>query len=447
MDVMTFADKAFKISREKGFEEAEIYYSSGGEFQLSSLNGEIESYKDASSTEVYFRGLMNGKIGAAFSEVLSEEAAELLVDEAFQNHSVASGEDIYVFHDGSGDYTSFDGYSGAFQKKAVKEKIDTVTKLEKAALDFDKRIVMIPTCITADSWSEVVIVNTLGLNKRYKSDYGFAVVVSLAEDEKSKKTGFSFSLVRRPEELDVERIGHEASRRAVEQLGAGKVKSGRYRVIFRNDVFGQLFGTFMSMYSADNVQRGLSILKGKEGTAIGSSRLTVYDDPLLPESPYSKPFDDEGFPTSKKAIVENGKLMTFLYDLRTAKKDGKKSTGNSVRGTHRAKPSIAPVNTVIERGEKSFDELLETMGEGIFVTDLTGLHSGTNQVSGEFSLGASGFYVRNGKISNPIEQFTISSNILKVYNGIAEVGCDPISSIYRVTSPSVLVDEIDVASE
>ncbi len=447
MDIKTFADKAFEISRKRGFEESEIYYSSGGEFQLSSLNGEIDSYKDASSTEVYFRGLKSGKIGAAFSEVLSEEAAELLVDEAFQNYSVASGEDVYVFHDGSGDYAQFDGYSGDFQKKSVKEKIDTVIALEKSALDYDKRIVMIPTCRTADSWSELVIVNTLGLNKTYKSDYGFAVVVSLAEDEKSKKTGFSFSLVRRPEELDVERIGHEASRRAVEQLGAGKVKSGRYRVIFRNDVFGQLFGTFMSMYSADNVQRGLSVLKGKEGTAIGSSRLTVYDDPLLPESPYSKPFDDEGFPTSKKAIVENGKLMTFLYDLRTAKKDGKKSTGNSVRGTHRAKPSIAPVNTVIERGEKSFDELLETMGEGIFVTDLTGLHSGTNQVSGEFSLGASGFYVRNGKISNPIEQFTISSNILKVYNGIAEVGCDPISSIYRVTSPSVLVDEIDVASE
>ncbi|HDP78446.1 MAG TPA: TldD/PmbA family protein [Mesotoga infera] len=447
MDFKTFVDKAFEMSRRKGFDEAQIYYARGGEFQLSSLNGEIDSYKDASSTEIYFSGLKNGKIGTAFSEVLNEESAELLVGEAFENHSVASGEDVYSFYDGSGKYPEFDGYSGAFQKKSVEEKMDTVISLERTALDYDKRILMVPTCRTADTWSEVFIVNTLGLNKHYKSDGGFAVVVSLAGDEKSKKTGFSISLVRTPDDLDVQRMGNESSRRAVEQLGAGNVKSGKYRVVFRNDVFGQLFGTFTSMYSADNVQRGLSVLKGKEGTVIGSSKLTVYDDPFLPESPYSKPFDDEGVPTYRKAMVENGKLKTFLYDLRTAAKEGKKSTGNSVRGTYRSKPSIVPVNIVIQRGEKSFDELLETMGEGILVTELTGLHSGTNQVSGEFSLGASGFYVKGGKISNPIEQFTISSNILKVYNGIAEIGSDPLSSIYRVSSPSVLIDEIDVASE
>jgi len=447
MDFNTFADKAFKISREKGFDEAEIYYSKGGEFQLSSLNGEIDSYTDASSIEVYFRGLKNGKIGTAFSEILSEEAATLLVEEAFENCSIASGEDVYIFHDGTGEYRDFEGYSGAFQKKTVKEKIDTVVSLEKLALEYDKRIVMVPTCRTADTWSEVTIINTLGLNRRYKSDGGFAVVVSLAGDEKSKKTGFSFSLVRTPEELDVKGVAEEASKRAIDQLGARNVKSGKYRVVFRNDVFGQLFGTFTSMYSADNVQRGLSVLKGKMGTVIGSSKLTVYDDPFLPESPYSKPFDDEGVPTRKKALVEKGELKTFLYDLRTAAKDGTKSTGNSVRGTYRSKPSIAPVNTVVRSGDLSFDALLESMGEGILVTDLTGLHSGTNQVSGEFSLGASGFFVKDGKISNPIEQFTISSNILKVYSGILEVGSDSVSSIYRVSSPSVLIDEIDVASE
>jgi PmbA protein len=447
MDWKTFKDRVFSISKKKGFEEAELYYARGSEFQLSSLKGEIDSYNDATSSGVYFRGLKTGKIGAAFTEILDEEAADMLVDEAYENLLIASGKDIYFLHDGSGQYSEFNGFSGAFATQPVEDKIEKVITLERAALGYDKRIIMVPSCRLADSQSEVTIVNTLGLERHYRADGGYAVIVSLAGEGNSKKTGFTFAVARKPDDIDVLTLGREASKRAVEQLGAGKVKSGKYRVLLRNDVFGQFFGTFTSMYSAEYVHKGLSILAGKEGTKIASEHLSVYDDPFLPSSPGSRPFDDEGVPTKVKGLVENGVLKTFLYDLKTAAKDGRESTGNAIKPNYRSKPSISTINTVIKPGKKDFQELLKELGDGIVVTDLTGLHSGANPVSGEFSLGASGFLVKNGEIVNPIEQFTVSSSILKVYNSIEAVGSDSMPSIFKVMSPSVVISEVDVASE
>jgi len=447
MEWKKFKDTVFALAKKKGFDEAEIYYSSGSEFQLSSLRGEIDSYNDATSLGVYFRGLKSGKIGAAFAEELTDETASMLVDEAFENYSIASGNDVYFLHDGSGEYPQFEGFSGAFSAQPVVEKIERVITLERSALEYDKRIIMVPTRRLGDSRSEVFIVNTLGLDRHYSSDGGVAVVVALAGEGDSKKTGFTFKIAREPGDIDVSALGKEASKRAIDQLGAGRVKSGKYRVLFRNDMFGQLFATFTSMYSAENVQKGLSIIAGKEGTKIASELLTVYDDPLLPISPNSRPFDDEGVPTVKKTLVENGVLKTFLYDLKTAAKAGTKSTGNAIKSSYRAKPSISMINTVVQPGEKSFNTLVSELDEGIVVTELTGLHSGANPISGEFSLGASGFYVKNGSIVNPVEQFTISSSILKVYNSIVAIGSDAMPSIFRVSSPSVVVSEMDVASE
>lgn len=447
MEWKTFQDKVFKLASRKGFEEAELYYARGGEFQLSSLKGEIENYNDATFSGVYFKGLKSGKIGASYAETLSGETAEMLVNEAFENYSIASGGDVYYLYDGSGEYPEFDGYTGEFRTQPVQEKIDKVLALERNALEYDRRIIMAPNCSIADTWMEVFIVNTLGLDKHYRADGGYAVIVSLAGENGDKKTGFSFALARTPQELDVEALGMSASKKAIDQLGAGKIKSGKYKVLFKNDVFGQLFGTFMGMYSAENVQKGLSLLAGREGEKIASDKLTVYDDPLLSISPNSRPFDDEGVPCQKKAIIENGTLKTFLYDLKTAAKAGVQSTGNAIKGSYRSKPTIAPVNTVIEAGRKSYAELVEALGEGIIVTSLSGLHSGANPISGEFSLGANGFQVKNGKVHTPLEQFTISSNILNIYGGIVEIGSDSVSSIYRVTSPSVLAQEIDVASD
>lgn len=196
MEWKKFKDTVFALAKKKGFDEAEIYYSSGSEFQLSSLRGEIDSYNDATSIGVYFRGLKSGKIGAAFAEELTDETASMLVDEAFENYSIASGNDVYFLHDGSGEYPLFEGFSGAFSAQPVEEKIERVIALERSALEYDKRIIMAPTCRLGDSRSEVFIVNTLGLDRHYSSDGGVAVVVALAGEGNSKKTGFTFTIAR-----------------------------------------------------------------------------------------------------------------------------------------------------------------------------------------------------------------------------------------------------------
>jgi PmbA protein len=167
--------------------------------------------------------------------------------------------------------------------------------------------------------------------------------------------------------------------------------------------------------------------------------LKIKDVPYYEGSLSNASFDSEGVPTKEKTIIENGEFKTFLYNLKTAKKEGKESTGNaSGRG-------IAPINLLVESGEKSFDELLKELNNGIIITSLEGLHSGANPISGEFSLGAQGLKVENGEIVSGVEQITISGNFLEMMKKVEQVGNDMWISFGGTITPSVIISEIDIA--
>ena len=279
-----FKDTVFALAKKKGFDEAEIYYSSGSEFQLSSLRGEIDSYNDATSIGVYFRGLKSGKIGAAFAEELTDETASMLVDEAFENYSIASGRTC-TFTTGRG-VPMFEGFSGAFSAQPVEEKIERVIALERSALEYDKRIIMAPTCRLGDSRSEVFIVNTLGLDRHYSSDGGVAVVVALAGEGNSKKTGFTFTIAREPGDIDVSALGKEASRaidqpepEGQERKVQGAVQKRYVRPALR-DLHEYVFGRERSKRALHN--RGQRRYEDRLGTAHRLRRSPPADQPEQP---------------------------------------------------------------------------------------------------------------------------------------------------------------------
>ncbi|WP_240739410.1 metallopeptidase TldD-related protein [Marinitoga lauensis] len=193
------------------------------------------------------------------------------------------------------------------------------------------------------------------------------------------------------------------------------------------------------MISAENAQKNMSPLKGKIREKIASDILKIKDVPFYEGSLSNAAFDSEGVPTKEKNIIGNGEFKTFLYNLKTAKKEGKKSTGNASGG------GIAPINLLVEPGEKSFDDLLKELDNGIIITSLEGLHSGANPVSGEFSLGAQGLKVENGKIVGGVEQITVSGNFLDILKKVEAVGNDMWISFGGTISPSVIISEIDIA--
>lgn len=209
--------------------------------------------------------------------------------------------------------------------------------------------------------------------------------------------------------------------------------------------------TFCDVFSSEAAQKGLSLLKGKEGESVAASMVTIYDDPLCEKAVFHSHFDDEGVASQKKTVVAEGVLETLLYNLKTAAKAGKTSTGNAYKASYGSKVTVAPTNFYIQPGEKTLCQLFEQMGKGLYVTDIMGMHAGANSITGDFSLEAKGFLVEDGKKGGPVELFTIAGNFFTLLKDIQEVGSDlqfdmP-SGAGQIGSPSLLIGNLAVAGE
>ena len=208
-----------------------------------------------------------------------------------------------------------------------------------------------------------------------------------------------------------------------------------------------LLSTFSGIFNADSAQKGLSLLKNREGDMIASPIVTIVDDPLLENGMASTPFDDEGVATFKKEVVLNGKLITLLHNLKTANKAGVKTTGNGIKSSYSSPISIYPTNFYIEKGDKSLDEIIKDIDEGLMVTSFAGLHSGANSVTGDFSLAAKGFYIKEGKKVFPVEQITVAGNYFDLLKDIEAIGEDLEFPMSSIGSPSVVIKELSVAGK
>ena len=231
-------------------------------------------------------------------------------------------------------------------------------------------------------------------------------------------------------------------------LDSRSIKSGKYPTILNHEVVGSLLGLFVQMVSAENVQKGFSLLKDRLNEEIISEKLSIIDDPAYPDSIHNVPADAQGVATNKKNIVQNGRLKTYLHSIKTAKKDKTEPTGNAFRSSYKGTESINPVNIVIEKGDLSSEELIEKMGEGVLITNVQGMHAGANAVSGEFSLSAEGFRIENGKKAYPIEQITLNGNLLSMLRDVIEVGADKQQAMtfsYGTFVPSLYIKEMDIA--
>lgn len=202
--------------------------------------------------------------------------------------------------------------------------------------------------------------------------------------------------------------------------------------------------TFCGMFSAENAQQGLSLLAGKEGETVASMAVTLMDDPLLKDGFASSPFDAEGSASRTKAVIENGVLKTLLHNRKTARKQGVETTGNAAR-SYASGMTVAPTNMFFKPGEKSLDELMANMGDGIVITDVSGLHAGANVISGDFSLISGGYMVEGGKRGRSVEQITVAGNFYKLLESIQAVGNDLLFPGGGIGCPSVDVGTLVIS--
>ena len=452
MDRKEFISRLFDRARQRAGEAAdfacEACYSESDSFEVQVKNGEIYQYNVSDGGGLGFRALVNGRMGYASTQILDEDAIDLLVDGALENAAVVESEDRQFLFPGSERYPKLKLFDPALDAIGAAEKIEMARKLEKLTLARDARIAQVEDCAVFYARSESGIVNTLGLDVTEKSNLLGGYVVAVAREGEKVNTGFRLFTAMKPEDIDLEKTATLAAEEALSGLDAAQAASSSYRVLLRNDVAAALLQTFGGVFSAENAQRGLSRLKGREGERVAADCVTLMDDPHRPDSASSASFDGEGVATFPKAVIENGVLKTLLHNLKTAHKQGVQTTANASRPGYAAPVGVAPSNFCIRPGEADFDGMLEKLGEGLLITDLQGMHAGANPITGDFSLAAKGFAVHGGKRAGAVNQITVAGNFYELLLGIEAVGADfefqyPGASCFG--SPSLLVEKLSVA--
>ncbi|NSW91550.1 MAG: TldD/PmbA family protein [Firmicutes bacterium] len=449
MEFREFKDKLFKAAREAGFTDFEVYYALGESFKVTVYQKEIDNYSVNVTKGLGFRGIYNGRMGYAYTEILDEESVNLLVKNAKTNAIVKDNDDLEVIYRGDDKYIDINCFNEELPKVGENEKIRLALEMETMALEKDKRVKDIKYCGIQSFEGNINIVNSKGLDLSHRANGIYAVLIPVVQDGDRATTSVAFKSSRNINDIKVEDLVNEAVEKALAYIGAGVVKTGKYKVVLNNEVASDLLETYADIFSADKVQKGMSLLKNKTGKIVGSKTLTIIDDPLLENGMASTPFDGEGVACHTKEIVREGQLVTLLHNLRTALKDGVKSTGNASRPSYSSTIDISPTNFYVKAGELDLEELLRKMQNGLLITELQGLHSGANTISGDFSLAAKGFEILNGEISRPIEQITIAGNFYQLMLDIEEVGNDIKFGIPSgggcFGSPSLLIRELSVA--
>lgn len=438
-----FKNALFEIALKKGCEAAEVYAASSDGFSVNVLKGEIIKYSVERNTGLNLRVLYGGKSGYAYTEVY--EDAESLVDHAIDNAKVIENTDVNPMQ-GKCDYPDIEKKPNPIVDMAEDEKINIALNLERDTLGFDDRVNRMAFCSVDTGVSTEHIYNTLGLAADSTDRYSYVVVAPILRQGEDEHESFAFKFG--PDIMQYDEIIKEAVDNALMQFNAKTVDSGEYRILIRNDAAGDLLAAFSSIFSAERVQKGLSLLAGKLGEPIASPLVSIVDDPFEKDNP--RAFDAEGVPSVLTTVVEDGVLKSYLHNLKTALKDGVASTSNAGRGGVSAPVDVAPSNFYILKGEKSFAELTEELSSGLIITELSGLHAGLNPVSGDFSLIAKGLLVEGGSIIRSVDQITVAGNFLDLLKNIIGVGSDlrfGIPGGSRIGSPSLLIEKLIVSGK
>lgn len=447
MEFNKFKELLFEKAEQEGFDECEIYYTNGESISISVYEEEIDKYNLEKSFGLSFRGIYNNKMGYAFTEIIDDEAIDMLIKNAKESASAIENEDEQFIYEGDKEYQSVKTYHKELENIDPARLIDIAINLEKESKLYNDKVVNVNGCKVSYNTSQYGISNSKGLDLNTKNNILSAYVIPIVKDENEKYDGVGYVVASSLEEVNPKEIAKQGVEEALSKIGGRSIPSKKYKGIIYNEAMVSLLQTFSGIFSGDAAQKGLSLLNGKEGEKVASELVTIIDDPLLDNGLGSAPFDDEGVATYKKEIISNGKLETLLHNLKTANKGNVKTTGNGFKSSYASSIGVSPTNLFIQNGEYSLEDLMNKLDEGIMITDFAGLHSGANSITGDFSLAAKGYYIKNGKKEYPIEQITVAGNYFELLKDIEAIGNDLKFPMSSFGSPSVLLSTLSVAGK
>ncbi len=447
MNMQAFIDKLLAAATSSGITAAEVYCVEGESFRARAMEGEIQDYRVSASCGLSLRGLVDGKMGYASTQAFDDAAIEQLISGVKESAALVETDEQDEIFAGEQSYPAVEKKESDIAGVSADEKLAVSLAIEKAALNADNRVWKTEGATVSTSKSKTTLRNTYGLNLHSEGTLALAYTYVIAKEGDSNGTGMAMYCGGRFDGIDAEKLGREAAQEAVNQLGGDSVPAGEYRIILRNDAMCDLLSTFEGIFSAENAQQRLSLLSGKEGEVIAAPVVTLMDDPLLPGGLATSAFDAEGSASRTKAVIDKGVLTTLLHSRKTARKQGVETTGNASRASYTAPVRVAPTNFFFAPGEKDLAALMADVGEGLVITELSGLHAGANPTSGDFSLLAKGYQVKDGKRGGAVQQITVAGNFYQVLKDIRAVGSDLLFPGSSTGSPSVDVGTLKVSGK
>ena len=436
-------DKFFALAKEAGLQEVELYISESRSLSISMFHGEVDEYKDNNGYSILARGILNGKCGSATADVWNKDKAAWLVKEMVANAKVIENDDPIFIFKGSEKYHKVNTFNKELENVSIDSVMKGLQDIEKNCRELDKRIIEVAGTEYHQSSDKTTLINSNGLNLVQKNNYFYFVVQCVAKEGEQTKSGYDFFFDNDFSKFDAKKFAKKVVDQTVAQLGGEACVSNKYKAVLHPDVVTSLIKAYVGHANAEEVQKKSSLFIGKIGQKIASKKVTIEDRPLQ-KNPFARWFDDEGVATYNKPIVKNGVLQTYLYNLTTAAKDGVQTTGNGYGG---GKKGVESTFLYLKPGKKSLDELFAEVGNGVFITEVSGLHAGLNPQSGNFSLQSTGFMIENGKKGKPLDLITVSGNLLEIFQDVLEVGNDTYVSPSGVSAQSLLIKKIVVSGK
>jgi len=434
-----------------GATDAECTISEGEEFSVSVRMQEVENLKEAGSRGAGIRVLTGEKGaqqgGSSYTSDLSPEGIEKMVKAALELAKITSVDPFGGLPE-PGELGKLDGdlklYDDAIAKMTTEWKIDQAMRAEKAALDFDPRIQLSEGASFDSHIGRRIFANSRGVLGSYRTSSCSLSVVPVAKQDGAMERDYWHTSARNSTRLESpESVGRIAAGRAIRRLNARKVPTQKVPVIFEPRTAGQLLGDIFGAVNGGAIYRHASFLAGKLGEKIASDALTVVDDATIPGLFGTTPFDDEGVASRRTMVIEKGVLKSYLLNTYSARKLNLKTTGNASRGIT-GNAGIGPGNFFVEAGALAPAEIIANIPSGLYVTDLIG--GGANTVTGDYSSGAAGLWIENGKLTYPVSEITIAGTMQQMLQGIEQVGSD-LEFRGSIAAPTILIREMTISGQ
>ena len=427
-----------------GLTEIELYESSSVSNKITLFQGKVNTYTLNNTKSLSMRGKYNGQMGYASTESFDEEGINHCLETLIQNAKYLSSTDVDYMFDGNAEYVKVENPVADYEEVSFEEKVNFLSKLESRLINFDKRIVNVELTYMERA-SKTRLINSHGINLSKEYSYMVFYAEALAVDGDQSAAKFEADVNTKFSELDADKVFDKLTENVINSLGAGFVQSGKYPVVLSRDVASSIVSAFSSVFSGESAMRKMSILVDKVNQQVFGKNITIINDPFTDKALFKESFDDEGVPCQTIEVVKNGVFTGFFHNLRSANFFKQAPTGNGFR--HGASTTVSPVNLHVQEENFTEDEIIATIENGIYITEVNGLHAGLNPISGNFNVQSSGYLIENGKKTKPVTLFVLSSNFYEMLNNVEAIANNTEPNFNGIASPSLKIKEVQISGK